>query len=66
MNDEKKKAFHEFPKIDGSNFKKISNFEGRKIKKISKDVQEKRISISNLKIRMMKRNFFKIESQISK
>ena len=32
MNDEKKKAFHEFPKIDGSNFKKISNFEGRKIK----------------------------------
>ena len=61
----KKKAFHEFPKIDGSNFKKISNFEGRK-KKNSKDVQEKRISISNLKIRMMKRNFFKIESQISK
>ena len=32
MNDEKKKAFHEFPKIDGSNFKKISNFEGRKKK----------------------------------
>ena len=52
---------------DEEEVEKFSNFEGRKIKKKnSKDVQEKRISISNLKIRMMKRNFFKIESQISK
>ena len=53
---------------DEEEVEKFSNFEGRKKKKKknSKDVQEKRISISNLKIRMMKRNFFKIESQISK
>ena len=36
----KKKAFHEFPKIDGSNFKKISNFEGRK-KKIQRMSKKK-------------------------
>ena len=64
MTKEKKKLFKDFPKnkIDGINFKKISIFEGRKKNsqgspRIKGFIFQKRIS--NFKIKMMKRKFFK-------
>ena len=49
----KKKKIRGFPKIEDINFKKISIFEGRKIKKFE-DVQEQRVSFSKREFQISK------------